>query len=66
MVCTEEILGGQDWKQGNVIRELLIGKARKQLEPGGGSGVGEKALDLKHIWEVELSSRADGLSLIGE
>ena len=29
MVCTEEILGGEEWKQGNVIGELLIGNARK-------------------------------------
>ena len=31
----------------------------------GGSGVGEKASELKRIWGAELSRLADGLNLTG-
>lgn len=45
---------------------ITIGKATKYLGPSGGSGVGEKASDLKLLWEVKLTRFAVRLDLSGK
>lgn len=65
MVYTEGTLGGQEWKQ-----ETSLGNdcARQSQKTGGGSGVGEKASDLKYstcTLEAAVSRIAYRLNLTG-